>query len=62
MDTPTLLLLGSESGSFFKDATKTLERSLLNARTVVMPGQGHAAMDTAPEVFLDEVIKFLTEK
>jgi pimeloyl-ACP methyl ester carboxylesterase len=62
MDTPTLLLLGSDSPPLFKAATETLQKSILNSRVVVMPGQQHAAMDTAPELFLSEVLGFLTEK
>ncbi len=62
METPTLLLLGGDSPSFYRDAIETLKRSLPNGRIAVMPGQRHAAMETAPELFLREVIGFLTEK
>lgn len=62
MDTPTLLLLSGDSPSFYRDAIETLKRSLPNSRTAVMPGQRHAAMETAPELFLRDVIGFLTEK
>lgn len=62
METPTLLLLGSDSPSFFKEATKALHESLPNCKLRILPGQQHAAMDTAPEIFLKEVIEFLMEK
>jgi len=60
--TPTLLLLGEESPSFYRAAIEILKKSIPNSRIARMPGQRHAAMDTAPELFLSEVIGFLTEK
>jgi pimeloyl-ACP methyl ester carboxylesterase len=62
METPTLLLLGGDSPSFFRAAIEALKKSILNSRIAIIPGQRHAAMDTAPELFLSEVIGFLTEK
>jgi pimeloyl-ACP methyl ester carboxylesterase len=62
MTTPTLLLLGSDSPPLFKAAIEALKESIPNSRVVMMPGQHHAAMDTAPELFLGEVIRFLVEK
>ncbi|HYA91135.1 MAG TPA: alpha/beta hydrolase [Thermodesulfobacteriota bacterium] len=62
MEIPTLLLLGGESPPFYSAAIETLKRSLPHSRIATMPGQRHAAMDTAPELFLREVIEFLTEK
>jgi pimeloyl-ACP methyl ester carboxylesterase len=62
METPTLLLLGGDSPSFFRAAIQTLKKSILNSRIAIMSGQRHAAIDTAPDLFLREVIGFLTEK
>ena len=62
MKTPTLLILGGDSPPFFRSAIETLKRFIPNSRIVVLPGQGHAAMETAPQLFLREVIGFLTEK
>jgi pimeloyl-ACP methyl ester carboxylesterase len=62
MEIPTLLLLGGESPPFYSAAIETLRRSIPHSRMAMMPGQRHAAMDTAPELFLREVIGFLTEK
>jgi pimeloyl-ACP methyl ester carboxylesterase len=62
METPTLFLLGGESPSFYRAAIEILKKSIPNSRIARMPGQRHAAMDTAPELFLSEVIGFLTEK
>ena len=60
METPTLLLLGGDSPPFFRAAVETLKKSILNSRIAMMPGQQHAAMDTAPKLFLNEIIGFLT--
>ena len=62
MEKPTLLLLGGDSPSFYRAAIETLKKSIVNSRIAMMPGQRHAAMETAPELFLHEVIGFLTEK
>ncbi len=56
---PTLLLLGEHSPPFLKKPTERLASVLRNSRVVVMPGQGHVAMSTAPELFLHEVMGFL---
>jgi pimeloyl-ACP methyl ester carboxylesterase len=61
VDVPTLLLQGGDSPSFFKAAIAAVHRALRGSRVVVMPGQQHVAMNTAPELFLREVIGFFTE-
>jgi len=58
MKTPTLLMLGAESSPFYKAATDTLHMSLAHSRIAVLTEQQHAAMVTAPELFLREVITF----
>jgi pimeloyl-ACP methyl ester carboxylesterase len=58
LGTPTLLLVGGRSTPFYKAAIETLHKSLPNSQTAVLSGQGHEAMDTAPELFLREVISF----
>lgn len=57
----TLLLLGSETAPFLREATETLNDALPSSRIVIMEGQVHAAMNTAPELFVDEVLAFLLE-
>ena len=57
-NTQTLLLLGGESPPFFKTATEALDEALPDSRIVVMPGQGHVAMHTAPELFTSLVVQF----
>jgi pimeloyl-ACP methyl ester carboxylesterase len=61
MKTPTLLLLGEDSPPFFRTVIETLKKAIPNSRIAIIPGQRHAAMDTAPELFLNEVVGFLTE-
>jgi len=61
MRVPTLLLLGGESPPKFKDAVEAVRAALPEARVAVMPGQQHTAMNTAPELFLREVLDFLLE-
>jgi len=41
-------------------ADKAVDETLPNCRIVVMPGQGHAAMDTGTDLFTTEVVRFLT--
>ena len=57
---PTMLLQGGESPEALKEATKRVNAALSNSRIVVMPGQQHIAMRTAPEMFVRLVIEFLT--
>jgi pimeloyl-ACP methyl ester carboxylesterase len=58
---PTLLLQGGDSPSFFRASINVIAAALPTSRTVVLPGQQHAAMDTAPDLFTREVIGFLNE-
>jgi len=60
VNTPTLLMVGGDSPSFFKAAIEVLNAGLSNSRVVVLPGQQHIAMDTAPELFTREVVAFLS--
>lgn len=61
MTTPTLLLTGSESPQWAREATDALDDALPNSRVVVMDGQGHLAMNTAPERFIEVVLGFIGE-
>jgi pimeloyl-ACP methyl ester carboxylesterase len=56
---PTLMLSGGDSPAFLKAADKALDAALPNCRIVVMPGQGHAAMDTGTDLFTTEVLQFV---
>jgi pimeloyl-ACP methyl ester carboxylesterase len=57
---PTLLLVGGDSPPLLVEATRRLHETIAGSREVVMAGQQHVAMDTAPELFLKEVLGFLT--
>ena len=61
LHTPTLLLTGSESLPIFKDSTKAVHNALPNSRIAILEGQAHIAMNTAPELFLREVMAFLKQ-
>jgi pimeloyl-ACP methyl ester carboxylesterase len=56
---PTLLLLGGDSPVFFKAAIDALKGALPKSRVVILAGQQHIAMETAPELFVREVLSFL---
>ena len=59
---PTLVLLGGDSPPVFRQATDMLAAALPDSRVAVMAGQRHVAMDTAPELFLAEVGRFLGQE
>ena len=59
MPVPTLLLLGGSSPPMFKAAVEAVGAALPDARVAVLPGQQHTAMNTAPDLFLHEVLAFL---
>jgi pimeloyl-ACP methyl ester carboxylesterase len=56
---PTLLLLGTESPGYMRDSTVAAAAALQNSRVEMLEGQGHAAMTTAPDMFLGKVVGFL---
>jgi pimeloyl-ACP methyl ester carboxylesterase len=62
LQVPTLLLLGGDSPDFFQAATQAVDNALPNSRVVVLPGQQHIAIDTAPERFTQEVVRFLANE
>lgn len=55
---PTLFLIGGRSPVFMQEATRMANAALPGSRVVSLPGHGHAAMATAPDLFLDEVVRF----
>jgi pimeloyl-ACP methyl ester carboxylesterase len=56
---PTLVLSGGDSPAALKKAAEVVDEVLPDSRIVVMPGQGHAAMDTGTDLFTTEVLRFL---
>jgi pimeloyl-ACP methyl ester carboxylesterase len=59
---PTLLLSGGDSPAALRKAGEAVDEALPDSRLVVMPGQGHAAMDTGTDLFTTEVLRFLTSQ
>jgi pimeloyl-ACP methyl ester carboxylesterase len=55
----TLLLLGGDSPPLFQQAIKLVNSALPVSQVVTLPGQQHIAMDTAPDLFVREVLTFL---
>ena len=62
LDLPVLLLSGEASPPALVRAAEVVHDTLSNSRLVILPGQGHAAMDTATELFVDEVIRFADDQ
>ena len=58
---PTLVLAGAESSELVRADAAAVARALPHARVVELPGQGHGAIETAPDLFLAEVRGFLAE-
>jgi pimeloyl-ACP methyl ester carboxylesterase len=58
LDTRTLLMVGGDSPPFYRAAVDALHVSLPHNRVATLSGQQHEAMETAPELFLREVISF----
>jgi pimeloyl-ACP methyl ester carboxylesterase len=56
---PTLMLSGGDSPAALRKAAEAVEQTLPDSRIVVMPGHGHAAMDTATDLFTTEVLRFV---
>jgi len=56
---PALLLLGSESPEWARKGTEVAQSVLPNSRLVVLEGEGHIALMTAPELVAGEVSRFL---
>lgn len=60
MTTPTLLLTGGESPQWFTDAVESVNDVLPNSRIVVLEGQEHVAINTAPDLFVETVLAFIS--
>lgn len=58
MKTPTLLLVGGQTAPVYRAAIETLHASLPNSCLVIMSGLDHDAVITAPERYVNEVLRF----
>ena len=56
---PTLLVLGSESPAWAQQGIDAARSVLPHAVITILPGQGHMATVTGPELFATEVLRFL---
>jgi len=52
MTVPTTLLLGGDSPPFLRAATDAVRCAVPNGQVLVLQGQQHTAMNTAPELFV----------
>lgn len=59
MRAPTLLLVGGDSPLREQTNARGVADALPDARVVALPGQQHAAMHSAPDLFVREVVWFL---
>ena len=58
---PCLLMLGSESPPFFRQAIEALHREIPRSDVVIFEGQHHNAMVTAPALFAETVLSFMQQ-
>jgi len=59
LQVPTLLLLGGDSPPHVWRATELIDAALPDSRVAILPDQQHIAMDTSPELFAREALRFL---
>lgn len=59
LDIPLLLLLGSDSPALLREVSDALVEVVPDVRMRVLEGQQHAANFDAPELFAEEVVRFL---
>jgi pimeloyl-ACP methyl ester carboxylesterase len=59
LDVPVRFLVGTESPAHLRAATAAAHAAVPGSDVVELPGQAHTAMDSAPQLFLDEVLRFL---
>jgi pimeloyl-ACP methyl ester carboxylesterase len=58
---PVLLLLGTASPPWAGEITRDLAAELPTARVAELPGTGHDALDSAPDLLVAEVLGFLSD-
>jgi pimeloyl-ACP methyl ester carboxylesterase len=57
---PVLLILGSASPAWAREITHDLDAALTNQTLAVLDGQGHDAIDAAPELLLNQLTSFFS--
>jgi pimeloyl-ACP methyl ester carboxylesterase len=58
---PALILLGAESPTRFRVQSEAAAAALPYSQLIKLPGQRHAAVDTAPGLFVRELVEFLRD-
>jgi pimeloyl-ACP methyl ester carboxylesterase len=61
LHTPTVLLLGGDSPELTRQAIQNLDAALPDSKIAVLPGEGHVAHHSNPELLVREVLKLLVE-
>ncbi|MDA8216724.1 MAG: alpha/beta hydrolase [Dehalococcoidales bacterium] len=61
MRIPALMLMGDQSPAYLQEAARTIHSALPASKLVVLPDQGHVAMDTAPDLFARAILDFARE-
>ena len=56
---PILLLQGTETAAFLQRSTAAVHAALPQSRIVLLKGQGHMGVGTAPDLFVSKVLEFL---
>jgi pimeloyl-ACP methyl ester carboxylesterase len=58
---PVLLLLGETSPAWAREITRDLAATLAGADVALLPGQGHEAIDAAPQLIVEALERFLSD-
>lgn len=61
LQNPVLLMVGGNSHPRRYATAEKLQQSLPDNRIGILPGQQHSAMRTAPDLFVQHVLEFLTQ-
>lgn len=56
-DVPTVMLLGETSPDFLRASTFAVAEALSDARVVELPRQGHAGLQTAPDLVAETILR-----
>jgi hypothetical protein len=58
---PVLLLLDATSPAWAGDITRVLLATLTTAEMAILPGHGHVAIDSAPDLVVSELQRFFDD-
>ncbi|MGB5157235.1 alpha/beta fold hydrolase [Desulfobacterium sp. N47] len=60
LNIPVLLIVGSKSPKHWHISSKTLQKALPDSRLFILDGQHHTAIQTAPDLLVEEIVGFLS--